>query len=90
MTNTITVAVWNVEADGGRNGEHRDLVLDILSEHLPDIFLQQEAKFSRERGCARMHAAEERLGLRGFLSTPNPHADAGIASAVYVRQRRHP
>ncbi|WP_327744705.1 endonuclease/exonuclease/phosphatase family protein [Streptomyces europaeiscabiei] len=85
MTDLVTAAVWNIEADGGRNGEHRDLALDTLTEYEPDIFLQQEAKFSRDRGSERLHAAEKRLGLRGFISAPNPYADADIATAVYVR-----
>ncbi|WP_328373280.1 endonuclease/exonuclease/phosphatase family protein (plasmid) [Streptomyces sp. NBC_00445] len=85
---TVDVAVWNIEGDGGRNGEHRDLALDILSElgdGGPDVLLQQEAKFSRERGSQLMHTTEQRLKLRGFLSAPNPDADADIATAVYVR-----
>ncbi|MCX5357303.1 endonuclease/exonuclease/phosphatase family protein [Streptomyces sp. NBC_00124] len=85
MTDLVTVAVWNIEADGGRNGEHRDLALDVLSELEPDVFLQQEATFSRDRGSERLHAAEKRLALRGFLSAHNPYADADIATAVYLR-----
>ncbi|MFB8775805.1 endonuclease/exonuclease/phosphatase family protein [Streptomyces broussonetiae] len=85
MTDLVTVAVWNIEADGGRNGEHRDLALDVLAGVEPDVVLQQEAKFSRERGSERLHATEKRLGLRGFLSAPNPYADADIATAVYLR-----
>ncbi|MDW6057860.1 endonuclease/exonuclease/phosphatase family protein [Streptomyces sp. FXJ1.4098] len=77
--------MWNIEADGGRQGEHRDLALDILTALNPDVVLQQEAKHSRERGKRLMHAAERRLGLRGFLSTPNPGVDADIATAVYLR-----
>ncbi|WP_328876316.1 hypothetical protein OHT76_43235 [Streptomyces sp. NBC_00287] len=84
-TSTVTVAVWNIEADGGRDGERRAFALDILAEHHPDVLLQQEAKFSRERGHQLMHAAEQRLKLRGFLATPNPDADADIATAVYLR-----
>ncbi|NGO66832.1 endonuclease/exonuclease/phosphatase family protein [Streptomyces boncukensis] len=85
---TVDVAVWNIEADGGRNGERRDFALDILAglgDGGPDVLLQQEAKFSRERGNQLMHATEKRLKLRGFLSAPNPDADADIATAVYLR-----
>ncbi|MFF5962797.1 endonuclease/exonuclease/phosphatase family protein [Streptomyces collinus] len=82
---TVDVAVWNIEADGGRNGERRDFALDILSEYKPDVVLQQEAKHSRERGGRLMHAAERRLKLRGFLASPNPYVDADIATAVYLR-----
>jgi exonuclease III len=82
---TVDVAVWNIEADGGRNGERRDLALDILAEHNPDVVLQQEAKHSRERGGLLLHATEKRLKLRGFLAAPNPYVDADIATAVYVR-----
>ncbi|MFI6434453.1 endonuclease/exonuclease/phosphatase family protein [Streptomyces sp. NPDC050759] len=85
MTDLVTAAVWNIKADGGRNGEHRHLALDVLTEYEPDIFLQQEAKFSRERGSELVHATEKRLSLRGFLSAPNPYADADIATAVYLR-----
>ncbi|WP_275559146.1 hypothetical protein [Streptomyces sp. 5-6(2022)] len=49
-SSTIDVAVWNIEADGGRQGERRDLALDILAEHEPDVWLQQEAKHSGEGG----------------------------------------
>ncbi|MDF3140979.1 MULTISPECIES: endonuclease/exonuclease/phosphatase family protein [unclassified Streptomyces] len=82
---TVDVAVWNIEADGGRNGERRDLALDILAEYNPDVVLQQEAKYSRERGGRLMHATEKRLKLRGFLAAPNPYVDADIATAVYLR-----
>jgi exonuclease III len=82
---TVDLAVWNIEAGGGRNGERRDLALDILAEYSPDVVLQQEAKHSRERGGLLMHATEKRLKLRGFLAAPNPYADADIATAVYVR-----
>ncbi|GAA4782331.1 endonuclease/exonuclease/phosphatase family protein [Streptomyces ziwulingensis] len=84
-TGTIDVAVWNIEADGGRDGERRDFALDILAALKPDIVLQQEAKYSRERGGRLLHAAEKRLKLRGFLSAPNPDIDADIATAVYLR-----
>ncbi|MEU1273506.1 endonuclease/exonuclease/phosphatase family protein [Streptomyces sp. NPDC005799] len=82
---TVDVVVWNIEADGGRNGERRDLALDILAEYDPDVLLQQEAKHSRERGGRLMHATEKRLKLRGFLAAANPHVDADIATAVYLR-----
>ncbi|AKN68741.1 hypothetical protein QR97_02025 [Streptomyces sp. PBH53] len=82
---TVDVAVWNIEADGGRNGERRDFALDLLADLEPDVVLQQEAKYSRERGGQLMHAAEKRLKLRGFLSAPNPDVDADIATAVYLR-----
>ncbi|WP_030777600.1 endonuclease/exonuclease/phosphatase family protein [Streptomyces sp. NRRL S-920] len=85
---TVDIAVWNIEADGGRDSDRRDFALDILSQlgdGGPDVVLQQEAKHSRERGGRLMHAAEKRLGLRGFLAAPNPYVDADIATAVYVR-----
>ncbi|WP_055469037.1 endonuclease/exonuclease/phosphatase family protein [Streptomyces ardesiacus] len=82
---TVTVAVWNIQADGGRDSEHRDFALDILAALEPDVVLQQEAKYSRERGRRLMHAAESRLELRGFLSAPNPQVDADIATAIYLR-----
>ncbi|GHC76997.1 endonuclease/exonuclease/phosphatase family protein [Streptomyces flavofungini] len=82
---TITVVVWNIEADGGRNGERRDVAFDVLAELNPDVVLQQEAKHSRERGGRLLHAAEKRLGLRGFLAAPNPAVDADISTAVYLR-----
>ncbi|MGW0489082.1 endonuclease/exonuclease/phosphatase family protein [Streptomyces olivaceus] len=82
---TIDIAVWNIEADGGRNAERRQLALDILAALKPDVLLQQEAKYSRENGRRLMHATEKRLKLRGFLSTPNPDVDADIATAVYLR-----
>ncbi|MCX4677634.1 endonuclease/exonuclease/phosphatase family protein [Streptomyces sp. NBC_01433] len=82
---TVDVAVWNIEADGGRNGERRDFALDILAALKPDVVLQQEAKHSRERGGRLLHSAEKRLNLRGFLSAPNPDVDADIATAVYLR-----
>ncbi|MFI1020013.1 endonuclease/exonuclease/phosphatase family protein [Streptomyces olivaceus] len=82
---TVTVAVWNIQADGGRNGERRDAALDILAALDPDVVLQQEAQYSRERGERLLHAAEDRLKLRGFLSAPNPDIDADIATAVYLR-----
>ncbi|MFD9072279.1 endonuclease/exonuclease/phosphatase family protein [Streptomyces lasiicapitis] len=82
---TVTVVVWNIEADGGRNGERRDVAFDVLAALNPDVVLQQEAKHSRERGARLLHAAERRLGLRGFLAAPNPGVDADIATAVYLR-----
>ncbi len=84
-SSTIDVAVWNIEADGGRQGERRELALDILAEHDPDVWLQQEAKHSREGGQRLKNSAAKRLGLRGFLAEPNPYVDADIATAVYLR-----
>ncbi|MBU3865345.1 endonuclease/exonuclease/phosphatase family protein [Streptomyces sp. 4503] len=84
-SSTIDVAVWNIEADGGRQGERRDLALDILAEHEPDVWLQQEAKHSRKGGQRLKNSAAKRLGLRGFLAEPNPYVDADIATAVYLR-----
>ncbi|MFJ8602271.1 endonuclease/exonuclease/phosphatase family protein [Streptomyces shenzhenensis] len=81
---TITVVVWNIEADGGPNGERRTPALDVLAGLEPDVVLQQEAKYSRAHGERLMRAAEKRLALRGFLSEPNPDLDTDIATAVYV------
>ncbi|MFF4750513.1 endonuclease/exonuclease/phosphatase family protein [Streptomyces sp. NPDC002514] len=83
---TVTVAVWNIEADGGRHQENRERALDILAPYEPDIFLQQEAKHSRERGQRLKNSTARRLKLHGFLSEPNPDLDADIATAVYVRR----
>ncbi|MFE4057921.1 endonuclease/exonuclease/phosphatase family protein [Streptomyces sp. NPDC059096] len=87
-SSTVNVAVWNTKDDGGDRGEHRDFILDILAElgdGGPDVLLQQEAKYSRDRGHDLKHTTEKRLKLRGFLSAPNPSADADIATAVYLR-----
>lgn len=83
---TITVAQWNLEADGGEVvGERWGRAHDILEHYEPDIVLRQEAQYSRRRGNKRLYASEDRLGLRGFLAAPNPDADADIATAVLIR-----
>ncbi|GHI98005.1 hypothetical protein [Streptomyces olivaceus] len=82
---TVTVAVWNIEADGGRSGEHRHAAIDLLASLKPDVFLQQEAKYSRERGEQLKYITEKQLRLRGFLSSPNPFIDADIATSLYLR-----
>ncbi|WP_181785495.1 endonuclease/exonuclease/phosphatase family protein [Streptomyces phytophilus] len=93
MTDDIlTVVQWNLESDGGPDpsSERWRRAHDILAAHGQiDIHLRQESKYSRERGHQRLHATERRLGgLRGFLSAPNPHADADIATAVFIRPEK--
>lgn len=86
-TDTITIAQWNLQDDGGPDPSERwHDAHGLLARHRPDIVLRQEAKHSRAHGHRRLHAAEAELeGLRGFLSAPNPGADADIATAVFIR-----
>ncbi|QKW08027.1 endonuclease/exonuclease/phosphatase family protein [Streptomyces sp. NA04227] len=82
---TITLAVWNLDADGGADGVHWGHAHDILDLYRPDIVLRQEAKHSRAGGERRLHAAADRLGLVDYLSAPDPGNKDDIATSILIR-----
>lgn len=56
---------------GGRDGDsdrRARAQAGLIAELAPDICLLQEAKGFETGGGARLHALEERLGMRGFLA----------------------
>lgn len=88
--NVRAVAVWNIEHDGGRDGERLDAAVDVLREYRPDIWLRQETTYSHLDGRRRLFRIEEALGMRGFLAEPElnttrPNAASTNPTAIFIR-----
>ncbi|MGW8374245.1 endonuclease/exonuclease/phosphatase family protein [Streptomyces sp. ODS28] len=71
---TITVAQWNVEHDGGHDGQRWEAAHELLRSYAPDIVLRQEMTHSHAQGRKRLYDAERALGLRGFLAPATPES----------------
>ncbi|NGO71456.1 endonuclease/exonuclease/phosphatase family protein [Streptomyces boncukensis] len=85
----LVLVSWNLEADGeitdtGDAGPAWHLAHDILAEVGPDILLRQEMKYSRTDTMRRLHDAELRLGMSGYLAPDNPGAP-DLPSGVFLR-----
>ncbi|MFF7474586.1 endonuclease/exonuclease/phosphatase family protein [Streptomyces sp. NPDC008092] len=68
----VTAITGNLEHDGGAEELGKPPARwcdwhELIAEHRPDVLLRQEMTYSRAEGHRRLHAAERRLGMRGFL-----------------------
>ncbi|WP_051950421.1 endonuclease/exonuclease/phosphatase family protein [Actinacidiphila yeochonensis] len=90
----VRVITLNLEKDGGKdqeNGDHpprwRAAHEELLAPRRPDVILRQEATYSDLDGQRRLHAAEDILGMKGFLS---PNGSGRNPTALFLRPETFP
>ncbi|MDW6057859.1 endonuclease/exonuclease/phosphatase family protein [Streptomyces sp. FXJ1.4098] len=84
---TLTFITFNLEFDGGpdEGGELPERwrqAHELLASRRPDVVHRQEMTHSRADGRARLHAAEQVLGMRGFLG---PAGRGQHPTGIFIR-----
>ncbi|MFI1700371.1 endonuclease/exonuclease/phosphatase family protein [Streptomyces bobili] len=90
----VRVITLNLERDGGEDGEdgehpHRWRAAheELLTPRRPDVILRQEATYSHLDDDRRLRAAEDILGMKGFLS---PNGSGRNPTALFLRRDTFP
>ncbi|MEV6810096.1 endonuclease/exonuclease/phosphatase family protein [Streptomyces sp. NPDC051132] len=89
----VTVVTVNLERDGGPNTPDGELpprwkdAHEILKYRRPDVLLRQEATHSGAEDHRRLKAAEELLGMRGYLT---PNGVGRNPTALFIRPETFP
>ncbi|MFB8777981.1 endonuclease/exonuclease/phosphatase family protein [Streptomyces broussonetiae] len=89
----VTVISLNLERDGGPDdpcGQVPQRWLDahqLLKDRNPDVVLRQEATYSHLEDNRRLKAAEDLLGMKGYLS---PNGDGNNPTALFIKPDTFP
>ncbi|WP_301125989.1 endonuclease/exonuclease/phosphatase family protein [Streptomyces cacaoi] len=88
MSHTIKLLSLNLELGGGPDEDGRlpdrfHRAMAFMDSRQADLILCQELTFFRDDGCARLHAAEDILGMRGVLGPP---ARGQHPTGIFVRE----